>query len=145
MVSQGPADQNQGRQKERVGCHHPLGVDRRCVQTALYGRQRHGEGGLVDEGHARPEDGRRQHPRCGVRGTDRLRLLRADYPLVARLPDYVSHWSVSPSGLQEPAAAEAPCAIVPPLSPYSWLVAVSRLTQRHPPRNGLTISSLAKP
>jgi hypothetical protein len=113
MVAQGPADQDKGRQKEGVGCHHPLGVDRRCAQTALYGRQRHGESGLVDEGHARSENGRRQDPWCGVRGTDRLPPRRADYPLVARLPDYVGHWSVSPSVLPEPAATEAPCAIVP--------------------------------
>src|SRR5215217_4138527 len=66
-------------------------------------------------------------------------------PLVARLPDYVGHWSASLSGLQEPAATEAPCAIVPPLSLYSWLVAVSRPTQRHVPRNDLTISSPAQP
>jgi hypothetical protein len=36
----------------------------------------------------------------------------SDYRFVARLPDYVGHWSVSLfGGLPEPAAAQTPCAI----------------------------------
>lgn len=43
VVAQGPSDQDQGRQEERVGRHHPLGVYRRSVQAGLYGWQSHEE------------------------------------------------------------------------------------------------------
>src|SRR5215207_7708722 len=87
VVAHGTAYQDQRSQKERVGCHNPLGVHRGRPQRALYGGQRDGYGGLVDERHARSQDRCRQNPRSRLSRTERPRFARPDYTLVARLPD----------------------------------------------------------
>ncbi len=84
MVAGGAADQDECGQRQRVGIHQPLDHHRRSSEIVLDCRQGDVDHGLVDEGHARRQDGGHEHPTFLAVATRRGAPRRADRCFVAR-------------------------------------------------------------
>jgi hypothetical protein len=52
VIAERPSDQDQSREKERIGLHDPLDIRVRRVQVALDNWQRDNDDRAIDKGHA---------------------------------------------------------------------------------------------
>ena len=84
-ISQRTSQEQKTSQQQRVGFHHPLHLQDRCIQIRLQLRKRHVHDGPIDECHARTENGRQENPssrRLSARGRG---CFRKHETLVTRL------------------------------------------------------------
>ena len=83
-ITERASDQNQSGEHKRVSLHDPLRPDHVRPQLPLKHGQRHVDDRAVNEGDARSDDRRRQHPRGGRLRTRRLRRPSPNHRLVTR-------------------------------------------------------------
>ena len=72
-VTQSAGDQGQGRERQKLGVHHPLQVERRQVHLSANCRERDRDDGAADEHEAAAQARRGEHL-CAALSADGLRL-----------------------------------------------------------------------
>jgi hypothetical protein len=90
-VAHRSASQKQGGEKKRVGFDYPLHVENRRVEVFLQRGQRDVDDRAIDEGHARPQNGRGQNPRLGHTHAWNSRRPRSNNAFIAWLRKNIRH------------------------------------------------------